>query len=181
MRVQHDAQRTREAWGVATGTLSGAISGATTGAIASGGNPFAAAAGGILGGAASLAGGFADQQMNEKLRAEAINYAKDQFGYQLDNIQALPYGVTKSTPLTNNNPIFPIIEYYSCTETEKQILRDKMRWNGMTIMAIDTMSNYINPDEEQYIKGQLIRFEDFGEDFHIVNSIAGELNKGVFI
>ena len=179
MEVQHAAQRTRETWGVVTGTIGGAISGATTGALASGG--WGALAGGVLGGAASLAGGFADQQMNQKLRSEAIDYAKDQFGYQLDNIQALPYGVTKSTPLTNNNPIFPIIEYYSCTDTEKQMFRDKMKWNGMTIMAIDTMNNYINPDYEQYIKGQLIRYMDDGEDFHIVNSIAGELVKGVFI
>ena len=179
MRVQHDAQRTAETWGVVTGTIGGAVSGATTGALAGGG--IGAAVGGILGGAASLAGGFADQQMNQKLRAEAIDYTKDQFGYQLDNIKALPYGVTKSTPLTNNNPIFPILEYYSCTETEKQIVRDKLRWNGMTIMAIGTIESYYNPEEEQYIKGRLIRYMDDGENFHVVNSIAGELNKGVFI
>lgn len=179
MKVQHDAQRTAESWGIVTGTMSGAISGATTGAMVGGG--WGAAAGAVIGGTASLLGGFADQQMNQKLRAEAIDYTKDQFGYQLDNIQALPYGVTKSTPLTNNNPIFPILEYYSCTETEKQIVRDKLRWNGMTIMAVGTIESYYNPDEEQYIKGRLIRYMDDGEDFHVVNSISGELNKGVFI
>ena len=40
---------------------------------------------------------------------------------------------------------------------------------------------HYNPNEEQYIKGRLIRYMDDGEDFHVVNSIAGELNKGVFI
>jgi hypothetical protein len=32
-----------------------------------------------------------------------------------------------------------------------------------------------------YFKGQLIRLEDIGDDFHVANTIANELYKGVYI
>lgn len=178
MEVQHRVQREKELFNAVTGSIMGGAAGAAMGAKA---GPYGAIAGGIVGTAASAIGGALDIHYGNILRAEALDYTKDQFGYQLENIQALPYGVTKSTPLTNNNPLFPIIEYYSCTDTEKQMLRDKMKWNGMTIMAIDTLNNYINPDYEQYIKGKLIRLETIEDDYHIVNALSGELDKGVYI
>lgn len=178
MEVSHRIQREQQVFNAFTGTLMGGAGGALAGAK---GGIYGAIAGAVVGTAASAVGGALDVQYGDILRAEALDYTKDQFGYQLDNIQALPYSVTKSTPLTNNNPIFPIIEYYSCTDTEKQMLRDKMTWNGMTIMAIDTMKNYINSDYEQYIKGKLIRLETINDDYHIINALSGELDKGVYI
>lgn len=182
MEVQQSVQRERELAQYALGMVSAGVSGATSGFMTGGG--VGAAIGGALGTGLSAIGGAVDIDLNSKLRSEALDYTRDMFAFQLQNIQALPYGVTKSTPLTNNNPIFPIIEYYSCTDVEKDILRDKMKWNGMTIMAIGTIENYYNPNQQQYIKGKLIRMElldEIAEDYHLVNAISGELDKGVFI
>lgn len=156
--------------GAFTGTLQGALGGA----IVSG------PAGGIAGGIASALGGVADIAINQQLRNEALDYTKDQFGYQLGNIKALPDSISKTTAFTFNNKIFPILEYYTCTDIEKQALRDKCKYNGMTIMVIGKIADYLL-SEKSYIKGKLIRMENISDDFHLLKAIADEVYKGVFI
>lgn len=186
MEVQHRIARTQEIVGGIAGVGSGAATGALTGGMI--GGPMGAVAGAIGGGAASLAGGIADYSLNEQLRNEALDYTRDMFGYQLGNIQALPNTIAKVTAFNRNNKIFPVLEYYTCTSREKEALANKIAWNGMTVMAIGTMSNYIGNtwsyngiESKGYIKGQLIRLDDTVEDFHLINAISGELNKGVYI
>lgn len=178
MEVNNSVQRFREKIGAITGTAQGATSGAMVGMMT--GNPYAAVAGGVVGGAASGIAGIADIKLNEQLRREALDYAQDQFGYQLQNIQALPYSLTKVGAQNNDYKLFPFLEYYTCSDTEKQALRDKIKYNGMTIMRIGTMEGFIQP-EKSYIKGKLIRLETVADDYHIVNMISKELNEGVFI
>ena len=192
MEIQNKMGRLQDILGGGVGSGTGAASGAAIGSmVAPGvGTIVGAAAGGIL----SLGAGVGDYFINETLRNEAIDYAKDNFGYQLGNIQALPYTLTKVSAFNNNNKIFPVLEYYTCTDTEKEALANKIAWNGMTVMAIGKMSDYIGNswsytttsgeviESQGYIKGKLIRMiNDVDEDYHIVNSLAGELNKGVFI
>lgn len=156
------------------GAVTGTIGGATSGAIAGG------MQGAIGGGVASALGGAADIWINQSLRTEALDYTKDMYGYQLGNIKALPDSITKTTAFTFNNKIFPIMEYYTCTDTEKQALRDKVKYNGMTIMVIGKISDYIQSDIS-YIKGRIIRIEQLNEDFHMLSAISDEIFKGVFI
>ena len=178
MEVNNSVQRISEQVNMVAGTVSGSVSGAMTGAMVGGG--YGAAAGALIGGGASLAGGIADVILNERLRTEALDYTKDQFGYQLGNIKALPTSIIKVDILTPNSKIYPVLEYYTCTDTEKEALRSKIRYNGMTIMRVGTISQFIK-EEPTYIKGKLIRLEDIDDDFNIVNTIAEELNKGVYI
>jgi hypothetical protein len=180
MEVQNKQQFIQDIVNAATGTVSGAVSGAGAGLFASGGNPYVAAAGAVVGGIFGLGGGIADVAINEKLRNEAIDYAKDQFAYQLQTIQAKPNTLSRTTSYNINNKYFPYVEYYTCTDTEKEALRNKIKYNGMTVMVIGKIADYIRI-EETYIKGKLIRLEGIEEDFHIINTIANELNKGVYI
>ena len=154
------------------------MSGALTGAVV--GGPIGALVGGALGAGASAVAGIRDYQLSEQLRQEAIDYTTDQFGYQLGNIQALPYSLAKTSAFTYNNKIFPILEYYTCTPQEKTALQDKLYYNGMTVMRIGTIQEFLR-SEPSYIKGKLIRLEDTDNNFHVVNEIANEINKGVFI
>lgn len=178
MEVNNSVQRFREKIGAITGTAQGATSGAMVGMMT--GNPYAALAGGIIGGSASGIAGIADIKLNEQLRREALDYSQDQFGYQLQNIQALPYSLTKVGAQNNDYKLFPFLEFYTCSDTEKQALRDKIKYNGMTIMRIGTIEEFMQP-ERSYIKGKLIRLETISDDYHIVNMISKELNEGVFI
>lgn len=184
MEVNNKYQRINEIVNAVTGSVSGTISGALAGGLMTG-HPAGAIVGGIAGGAASLAGGIADIAINDKLRAEALDYTKDQFGYNLGNIQALPITIAKLSSLTANNKIFPVLEVYGATEQEKTALENKIKYNGMTVMRIGTINEFIlyKRYDLDYFKGKLIRLElgEGAEDFHVVNQISAELNKGVFI
>ena len=192
MEVQQKYQRVGDIVGSITGTISGAATGALSGAMMGGG--VGAIAGGVVGGVASAAGGVADILINEKLRTEAIDYTKDQFNYSLQNIQALPYTLSRVSSLTADNTIFPILEYYTCKEEEKEAFANKIAYNGMTLMCIGKNKDYINNTwsykndrteifSKGYVKGQLIRLEETGinEEFHLVKEISNELYKGVYI
>ena len=156
------------------GGIVGTLSGIATGALV--GGPIGAAVGGI----SSLGGGVADFFLNKAQRQETIDYTKDQFNYSLQNIQATPDSLTKVSSLNKNNKLFPFVEYYTCSNVEKEAFRNKIRYNGMTVMAIGKVEDYLR-EEPTYIKGKIIRIENVYDDFHIVNSISEELNKGVFI
>lgn len=185
MEVTQDVQRKQQVFNAVTGSISGGISGAMAGSAA---GPYGAIAGAVVGTAASSIGGALDVKYGDILRNEALDYTKDMFNYQLDNIKALPDSLANVTAFTKNNKIFPILEYYTCTEEEKLAIANKIAYNGMTVMRIGKISDFISNTwsykditSKNYIKGQLIRFNDDGEDYHIVKSIANELYKGVYL
>lgn len=186
METQQEIQRKQEYWSIGAGAFAGAAGGALAGASV-GGVP-GAVIGGVAGGLTSLAGGLQDVYYNDKLRTEAIDYTKDQFNYSLQNIQALPYTLARVSSLTNDNTIFPILEYYTCTTREKEALANKIAYNGMTVMAIGKIKDYKDNSwsygtvvSKGYIKGKLIRLDNLNEDFHMINAIGEELNKGVYM
>ena len=171
LEINNAVQREQQKWQIALGTVAGGLIG--TGATGT-------VAGGLIGAGASGLAGWRDYQLSEQLRQEAIDYRKDQFEYQLGNIKAIPYSIAKTSAFTYNNKIFPVLEYYTCTQEEKQALIDKIYYNGMTVMRIGTISQFLR-NEPTYIKGKLIRLEGTDNNFHVVNEIANEINKGVFI
>ena len=189
MEVQNKYQRINDWVSAFGGSVSGSISGAFAGSMVAPG--VGTAVGAVAGGVMSLAGGITDAAINEALRSEALDYTKDNFGYQLGNIQAMPNSLARTTAFTYNNKIFPILEYYTCTDEEKVALANKITYNGMTVMRIGKISDYLQNEwsyeditSKGYIKGLLIRFEDtqfIGSDYQIINAISGELNKGVYI
>lgn len=178
LKVTNSVQREREIWGAATGSLSGAAGGAALGMMV--GGPIGAAVGGGVGAIASAIGGWKDIQLNDKLRNEALDYKRDMFGYQLQNIQALPYGLAKTSAISPDNKFVPFIEYYACTEQEVQALEDKLTYNGYTIMRIGNIQNYLQ-SRRTYIKGRIIRIENIADDYHMLKAVADEIYKGVFI
>lgn len=180
MELKNSIGAEQDVWNAISGTISGGISGFSTAAMASGGNPYAAVAGGVVSGATSLAGGIRDIDINRQLRNDALDYTKDMYAYNLGNIQAIPNTLSKTSSFDINNKIFPFLEYYTATSTEKEALRNKIKYNGMTVMRIDYINNFIR-EEETYIKGKLIRLESINEDYHILNTIGSEVNKGFFI
>ena len=169
LQVQQKAQRI----GDIASTFGGIFGGAAGGALAGVG-------GAVVGGLISAAGGAADIAINEKLRAEAMDYKRDMFGMQMGNIQALPSNITKTTAFTYNNKIFPILEYYTCTDEEKTALTNKLKYNGMTVGRIGKISDYLANANDQYIKGRIIRIEGVSDDFHYYKAISDEIYKGAF-
>ena len=161
-----------------TGTIQGGVSGAMSGALVGGG--VGAVVGGVLGTGASMVGGIMDVNMQQALHNEAIDYTKDNFGYQLQNIQALPNTLNKVSSIISVSKLFPFLEYYTCTNEEKEALENKLKYNGFTIGRIGKIKDYLQQDTQTYVQGQLIRLE--GKfDTHIANEIANEFKKGWYI
>lgn len=185
MDINNNVQREQERWARITGAVGGAAAGAATGSMIGGamgkaGTGIVGGLGAAIGAGVSWAAGTRDMELQEQLRQEARDMTIDQFGYQLQNIAARPASLTKVSSLNKNNKLFPFIEYFTSTDVEKQAFRNKLLYNGMTVMAIGTMNDYIQTTPS-YIKGKLVRLEGISDDYHLVNSISEELNKGVYI
>ena len=171
MEIEQKYQRISQIAGAVTGVAQGVIAGG----IATGGNPIGAIAGGVV----SAGAGVADIVMSEKLRQEQISYAKDQFAFSLENIRALPNTLAKISAFNKNNKIFPFLEYYTCTDIERQAFRDMLKYDGMTVNRIGKIQDYLKDNDLQYIKARLIR-TDLHEDTHVINVIAAEMAKGAY-
>lgn len=170
--------------GALTGTIGGGTGGAMTGAKAGPAGAVAGAVAGTIAGATFNAIGAAkDRDWLIRSQAETRSYAIDQYNYQLGNIKALPQSISKSDPLTYNNKIWPILEEFSCTDTERNLVRSKIQYNGMSINAIGTLSDYAftNEFDKAFVKGQIIMLESINDDSHIIDAIYDEVNKGFYI
>lgn len=179
MDKENKLARTEAGFGAVTGTIQGGISGAVAGAGI--GDGIGAGIGGVIGGIASGIGGALDYNFLKRRQNENKDYAIDMFTYNLGNIKALPYSLSKNNPFSYNYKYFPFIEYYSCTDEEKDILLEKIKYNSMTVMSIGYIRDYLKSDM-QFIKGTLIRFNSStAVNDHEIVEIFNELKKGVFI
>lgn len=156
------------------GGASGAAAGFQMGGV------YGAVAGAAVGAVGGAVTGAIDYTNQLKLMEENRQYAIDMYGYNLQNIQAIPTSLTKTSALTYNTRIWPFIEYYTCTTEERDALRDKLKYNGMTVMKIGQLNNYLL-GEDNFYKGQLIRILDVKVDGHMAFEIYNELNKGVYL
>ena len=150
---------------VSTGVIAGGAFGGNTGAVAGG---------------VSFAAGMADLAIQKKLQKEQISYTTDLFNYNLQNIQALPYTLNKISSFDINSKIFPFLEYYTCTDEEKQAFRENIRLRGMTVNRFDTLNLYLENDFT-YIKAKLVRLSNTEIPNAVANQIAFELEKGVYL
>lgn len=156
-------------------SINAALGAAGTG-IAAG--MFLGPAGGVASGIMSAIGGAADIALGQAKYQNQRQATIDIYNYNLGNIKARPDTLTKISSYNINNKYFPFIEYYTCTDEEKEIFRSKLEWDGMTVMKIDKISNWL---DSKFIKADIIRVEELNEDSHIAYDIATELSKGVYL
>ena len=184
--VQYDVAKQQARWSAISGTFTGAATGGISGAIAGSkiGGGYGAIAGAAIGtvggGLASGLAGAADYRNLQRLQDENRDFQTDLFNYNLQNIKAIPESLSKGSAFTINTRIWPMVEYFKATSQEEQALKDKLTYNGMTVMKISNISNYQSNQGLSFIQGKLIRLLDVGESA-IVSEIYKEINKGVFI
>ena len=139
----------------------------------------AAAAGGIIGMGTSALGGYLALNEQKDRYRESKDYTIDQHYFNLQNIKAKPDTLTKVSAYNNNNKIFPVLEKYSCTDEEKAIFLEKIKYEGMTINAIGKIIDYIGI-EETFVKGRMIRLNDLDEDNHYAQEVIKEIALGLY-
>ena len=122
-----------------------------------------------------------DYQNMLKRQEENKDYATDRFNFSLQNMQAIPSGLSKTSAFVYNTRVWPFLEVYTCTDVEKEAFINKIKYDGMTIMAIGKIGEYLDPSEQHYFKGRIIRFDGLEDDSHVANEIYNELLKGVYL
>ena len=157
--------------GVAGGALSGSMMGGATGAVG----------GGLIGGVASIAGGAMDVYANRELRADQRDALMDQHNWQLDNIQALPYSVSKATNFNNEQPKVPYLEIYDCTDKEKTNFNNYLSLKSYNISRYGKFSDYVKPTGRTWLQGTFVRLNGISDDAHYLAAIADEVKQGFYI
>lgn len=179
-----DAQANLTDWlGAFTGASAAGTAGALSGA-SYGGGVGAAISGGVSGGLSLGAGitdaifGAQNRAMARDIREDAKQAKIDQYQYQLGNIKAIPDTLTKIATFNPNFKIFPIVEYYTCTTQEDINLRNSIKYNGIDINLMDTLSDY----DKGFVSGVILQFPSTlninQQEAQVINE---ELQKGVYI
>lgn len=178
MDVEYGIARKEAIVGAVAGVFGGITAGASAGAQI---GPAGAGIGAGLSGVASGVGAYFDLKHQQQRFEEQKSYATDMHNLQLGNVQALPTTLSRTTAYTFNNKIFPFVEYYTCTDAEKQAFKEKLKWEGMTVGRHDRVSNYIDGINKRFLMAQIKRLESVPDDYHVVNALSEELQKGVYI
>lgn len=176
------------------GALSGGLTGAMVGAKAGGlAGPYGAIGGAIIGGIGGAVGlggnsydlvseGAAlDMDRLISTNAENISYAKDTFNYNLQNIQALPDALVSTSSFDYINKVYPFIEYYTCTDIEKEQVRNLLTLQGMSVNKVTTIDTLNIGNSNSFTKATLYKFIGDTSNPVIVNEINAELLKGVYL
>lgn len=178
-----EVNRKAERYEQATNALSNVISTGVDVGLKTG-NVYAGIGAGVLTGV----GEAVDYQVSEMLYKEKISYAKDLQSLQLGNIQAMPNSIAKTTAYVEINKIFPLIEYYTCTNEEKQAFANLIINYSMSVGVVDTPSNYFENSWEYlgmkdrgFISLELIEINDVDEDDNVITELAKELRLGVYL
>lgn len=158
----------------------GAITG-TIGATVGGGMVFGGA-GAAIGGVAAAAGGIADVATNAMLRADQREATIQQHNWQLGNIQALPYSVSKATNFNNEQPRVPYLEIYDATDSEKDNFDRYLALNDYSINRYGKFTDYMKPNNKRtFLRGTPIRLEAITDDAHYAAALADELKQGFYV
>ena len=182
METNRKYQRVSEIASAVVGTIQGTAAGAYSGNAI--GGPVGGAIGAVVGGVTSAVGGAMDVAMSENLYKESVSFAKDNWAMQTDNVKALAQSVGKTTSFTNNNKIFPIVEYYSCKDEEKEFVANKIAYNSMSVGVIGKPIDYIynkwsynGITSKGFFKGKLLH-ADIDADAHYLLTLTKELELG---
>lgn len=178
MEVNRSVQKVQEIGNAITGTVTGAMRGAITGANVGGG--VGAVAGAVVGGVASGIGGVVDVAMSQKLYDESKSYKYDMQKYSLGNIQALPNSLARTSAYNVDNKYYPFIEYYTCTDEEKEALRNQIKYTGMTVRRVGKLRDYLQSDYS-YMQGKMIMIDGLSDDYELLKAISEEIMQGVYL
>ena len=176
--VNNSISLQEQAFSGISGTISGGVSGGVAGGVV--GGPWGAVAGAVTGVGLGAAGAAIDMKNTKARITENKDYAVSKYTYSLQTIKAQPNSLAKNNAFTANYKGWPFVEYYTCTDIEKEAFKNKLKYDGMTVMAIGTIKEYII-NTTNYIKGQLIRLEGLNDNYIIAADIYNEILKGIYL
>lgn len=115
-----------------------------------------------------------DREMNESLYQESVSLARDQFQFQMENIQsqpAIPNSIT-SIDIKFLDGIY--LEYYSTNESEKNAIDNYYKYNGNRIDAYGTFNSFWGT----FVRGRIIISNNYSQPE--LNELNRRLELGIF-
>ena len=169
---------------IGAGRFQGAAMGASMGAQA--GGPIGMAVGAGVGATAGTFSGVADAIVSELERKEEKDYMVSMYNFQLGNVQAMPYSLTKVSALSNNYKFWPFIETYKASPQEIDSMSKKLSYEGMLLSVISDIytsvkATPVSSAPGKYVKGNFITLEQLADDTHMALDLNNELSKGLYI
>ena len=135
----------------------------------------------VAGSGTSLALGVLETGMNQDLRFDQRRTMELQHNWQLQNIQALPYSVTKVNNFNIDNTYVPYLELYNCDDYETQNLGTYLELNSYSIKRYGKFNEYVKPTGRTFLKGTFIRLSGVSDDAHYLAAITDEVSQGFYI
>lgn len=178
-------QQKQEQWvGGVTKTIGDALQGGLNGFVASGFNPWGGVISGAVAGVSSGIGagmdirhGYQNREMERNIRDDNRQAQMDNFNYQIGNVQAMPSTLTKISAINPNYKVYPILEIYKCTTQEEKNLEYSIKYNGLDINLMTTLSIF----DHGYISGSIIKFpSDLNINESQSQAINQELQNGIY-
>lgn len=151
----------------------------------SGGNPVVGAVTGV----ASLGAGVVDtvmnssiRKLNKSLRADNRQASIDKYQYQIGNIKAMPLSLTKTSSFDKSYRIYPVLEKYTCTDIEKERLRESIEVNGIDIGKYCVLKDAVSGKTGKvYLSASMVRWNGNETDENIIEAISDILNDGIYM
>ena len=183
LELQNSISQAQDWFKGISGIVSGTVGGAIAGQYAGSGSP---GTGALIGSTLSAVGGALDISSNITLRNDAIAKAQTLFQYQMDNIKALPNTLANVGCFTFDNVLVPILEFYQASPDEIDAFEKKMQYYGMSVMKVGQVVDYLNPLQETFVQGYLLRLlspegVNTEADNHLAEELSKEFQKGLYI
>lgn len=156
-------------------TFAGTISGGLFGGLF--GNSASLAS---LGGLTNIGQSIYNTVESQYLQQYNIDSMKLNKQWEIQNIQARPMSITNVSAYNKINKYFPFLEFYSCTKEERELVKNKIKYEGMTISRIDKISKYVYNDQH-FLSAKILRSNIIESDLALISEINKELSQGVYI
>ena len=115
-----------------------------------------------------------DRQYNQAMYEESVSLARDQFSYQLDNLQSQPLIPSSVTTIDAKFLDGVYLEYYSTNSSELEAISYYYRYNGNRIEAYGTFSKYYG----WFVRGKIIKSQFYTQPE--IDEVNRRLATGIF-
>lgn len=133
-------------------------------------------------GATQSAQAVASSAIGAYLQTKAIEDETYLRELKLGDIKAMPDVITQIGAFNINNKLFPLLEIYDATASEKASLRSYLERRSFDIGRTATVEDYLNYDADRtWIEAALLEVPDFTGDAHELAFLKSELSQGVYI
>lgn len=162
------------------GTVASTFNAVAQGVSEGGGDPISSIILGVAKGTNAAVQGTTRTILADDLRNEAIESKKDIFRMQLENVQAIPDSIAKTSAFWAVNSRAATLEIFEAPSEEVEAVSNQIDYDSFAIGADGLINGFVNPDAKfAYVRGWFE--EPAGLDSLAWSSIQDEVRAGCYL